>query len=279
MALVASLSGMVRGQSEGFRNVIKRAFLKKQVARSKHDRRTTPFLRRLIFSVVDREARRRYAANYCMRCFPCSAAIAMLLKQIGIQSGIVAGAFCIAEVFDDPRHLSWGGFWDRDHHVWVMTEFGEVIDLSVSQLHRHPRSARDDAIATPAIWWSDSGIMPPIFRYLPDSVVHAVADPVEAIDLDEFKIMVGLEFDRVLATSEVADIAFGSILDCMETLQAIKDAGDAWATKAFVIQRCGLPFPRWIVERETELMTCYHLNQPAPSRLAALGTLLQSGKA
>lgn len=199
-----------------------------------------------------------------MRCFQCSAAIAMLLSDLGIRSGMVAGAFCIAEVFENPRNLRWGGFWDHDHHVWAMTELGEIIDLSIGQLHLHPRSSRDDALPTPPIWWSNAGMMPPIFRYLPDTVVHALGDPVEAADLEEFRAAARSEFDRVLQTVDVADVVFGPVLDGMETLQAMKDVGDAWATKTFEVQRYGLPLPPWISERERELMTYHRLKQPAP---------------
>lgn len=258
--------------------MIKPAFLKKQVERSKRRRRTTPFLRRLIFSVVDNEARRRYADKYCMRCFQCSAAIVMLLKHLGIQSSMVAGAFCIAEVFDDVRDLRWGGFWDRDHHVWAMSEFGEVIDLSIGQLHRHPRGTRDDAIPTPPIWWTDAGVMPPIFRYLPDTVVHALADPTEIADLNEFKIAVRSKLHQVLETFEVAEITFGPVVDCVDTLQAMMDARDRWATNAFAVQEYDLPFPPWIAEREAELLECHRLNRPPPSRLAAIGNFFGVGR-
>lgn len=258
--------------------MIKPAFLKKQVDRSKRDYRTAPFLRRLIFSVVEHEARRRYATKYCMRCFRCSAAIVMLLKHLGIQSGMVAGAFCIAEVCGDIRDLRWGGFWDRDHHVWAMSEFGEVIDLSIGQLHRHPRATRDGAIPTPPIWWADAGVMPPIFRYLPDTVVHALADSAEIVDLEEFKSAVTSEFDHVLERSEIADIAFGPILDGMGTLQAMTDAGEPWATNVFVVQRYDLPLPPWVAEREAELLEHHRLNRHAPSRLAGCGMFLGTGQ-
>lgn len=198
----------------------------------------------------------------------------MLLNKLGIRTGKIAGAFCIVEVFDDLRNLRWGGFWDRDHHVWAMTDFGEVIDVSISQLHHHPAASRNDAIPTPAIWWTDAGVMPPIFRYLPDTPVHSLADAAEAVDLLQFETQVMAEFEKTLATSAVADVSFGPILDCMETLQTMKDSGEVWATKAFAVQQLRLPFPAWITTREEELVECWRAKRPVPSRLMRNGDFL-----
>lgn len=79
--------------------MIKSAFIEKQVERSKRERRTSPFLRRLVMNVVDRSASEFLGNAYSTRCFACSAAIEMLLKDLGIRCAMTGGAMCIVEDF------------------------------------------------------------------------------------------------------------------------------------------------------------------------------------
>ena len=78
------------------------------------------------------------------------------------------GATCFAEVFHEASVGGWGGFWGHDHHIWVVTELREYVDLNISLLHLHPSRSRRDGIAVPAIWWDDAAHWPPVIRYLPE---------------------------------------------------------------------------------------------------------------
>lgn len=255
--------------------MIKRAFLKKQVERSKCERRTSPFLRRLIMGVVDRSASEHYGSTYPTRCVQCSTALSMLLRDIGIRNFLTLGALCIVEVFIDGSPPMWGGFWNRDHHMWMTSEFGEIVDLTVSKLHQHPASQRREAFAAPPIWWSDCSAFPPIFRYLPDSPANPdVADREGSADLSKFLILVRRRFAETLERADVAEIARPQILDGPETLQRLLDSGDEWTKGAFAVQQFRVPFPDWIVEREAELMECWRTRRRAPSRLAKFGDVI-----
>lgn len=255
--------------------MIKPAFLKRQSEKSLQEKRTSPFLRRLVFQVVDAAARGHYADAYPTKCFQCSAAIATLLDGFGIRSRMMAGAVCIAETSEGemPR---WGGFWDQDHHVWLMTGFGELVDLSIGVLHRHPASSRADGHPNPPLWWTDPGVWPPIIRYLPDTEVHRLADPAERADLDRFRSRAIDDLGALTADGTVEDISFGPILDGMATLDGLTQAGNPWARRAYAIQRHRVPHPPWIRRREEELMEAWRQRRPASSHLRQVPGVLET---
>lgn len=82
--------------------MIKPGFIKAQVAKPAANGETSNFLRRLVFSVVDRVAKAHYGPLYSTKYFQVSAAIQAVLDRLGIESRLWIGAVCIAEVFDEP---------------------------------------------------------------------------------------------------------------------------------------------------------------------------------
>jgi len=85
-------------------------FIEKQLEKSFAQRRTSPFLRRLLFSPLDQAARQHYGDHYPMKCVQCAAVTTTILRSWGIKCGAHVGAMCIAEAFDDPHDFQWGGF-------------------------------------------------------------------------------------------------------------------------------------------------------------------------
>ena len=132
--------------------MIKKRFIDRQIEKSAAGKRATPFLRRLVFQTVDAVSRSHYARDYSMKCVQTAAATKMLLAKMGIDSRLTMGAVCFPKILDGGQFAGWAGFWDADHHVWLETEFNEVVDLSISQLHDHPRTIERE-MQTPAIWW------------------------------------------------------------------------------------------------------------------------------
>lgn len=246
--------------------MIKRSFLTKQTERSLRERRTSPFLRRLAFQVVDAEAREHYGDTYPMRCFQCSAATGAVLREFGIGSRLLAGAVCVAQV-GERKPPRWAGFWDQDHHVWLMTDFGELVDLSVGVLHRHPAAGGPDDLPNLPLWWTDPGTWPPVIRYLPDTEVHDLGDPDDAADLRLFERQVLARLAGMLRDGTVDDATFGPILDGLDTLNAMTKAGAPWASQAFLMQRHGVPLPPWVRAREAELMNAWASRRSPTSRL------------
>lgn len=249
--------------------MIKPAFLKAQTLKSRQMGQTSLFLRRLIFSTVDRLAKNRYGEDYPIRCLQTSVAVQSLLASLGIRSELWLGALCAAGPHEDPTAATWAGFWGQDHHVWLRTEFNELVDLSVSQLHLHPRSIRDDGIAMPPVWWDDIGGWPPIIRYLPDSRIGEVSLPApDETDLAEFRTDIMVAFGEQTKHARVDQITFGPILDNVDTMNRLTAQGHPWLVGALAFLGHGVSFPPWIQAREAELNAAYKLKIRAPSQLA-----------
>ena len=117
-------------------------FIKAEIDKSKQDRSTSPFLRKFIFKIVDEAAKTIYGKNYSDRCAQTSEAIKYLLNALDIKSKIFVGSVCILEVYKRKSEVGfcWGGFWDDQSHLFNITEFSELVDLTISQLHLNQKS-------------------------------------------------------------------------------------------------------------------------------------------
>ena len=247
--------------------MIKPSFIKKQVEKATRVGATSPVLRSLVFSVVDRVAQAHYGDQYPLKCLQTAAATQQLLATIGIKSSLWGGAVCFAEVFDDASDISWGGFWGEDHHVWVITEFKEYVDLSISRLHQHPKSRRTDGVPVPAVWWDDITQWPPVIRYLPDNPVRIGLEGQDAADLTRFLHRVERGFSDVLAHGQIDALKFAPLLAGPDSMNDLYAQGLPWAVRSYVIQERNIPFPSWIVEREEELWRAWEAGTTAPSRM------------
>lgn len=248
---------------------MKKRFLNAQIQNSFRFRRTSPFLKRLIFSVVDRVAESVYGDHQSMKCMQVSQGVIDLLAEFNISAKLYAGALCAAEIWDNGKSGSWGGFWGQDHHFWAVTEFGEFADCNMGRLHEHPALRRPDAIPIPPVWWSEIGSWPPVIRYLPDTVVHHIEldDDSEVKLFNEFRETLKTEFSHVIGSAEAQDIVFRPILEDMNTMNALHERGEPWLNAAIMFQDHEVPFPEWIRLREKELTAAYKEGRSAPSRL------------
>jgi hypothetical protein len=173
---------------------------------------------------------------------------------MGIAATLFTGAVCFAEVFkEEDSVVGWSGFWDKDHHVWAVTEFGELVDLTVSELHLHPASKRRDAVPVPAVWWDDLELWPRVIRYLPEGPISIALPCDEMIDLDEFKANVLDVMNRVLNESAVNEIIFHPIMEGVNSINLLTKEGNLWLSKSLKFQDINVPFPEWIQKRENEL--------------------------
>jgi hypothetical protein len=237
--------------------VIKSGFLEAQSAKSLAQKKTTPFLRRLIASTIDRAAQEHYGAAYPMKCVQTSHAVVRLLDQFKIGGRLCEGGLCAAMVHEDSRFDGWGGFWDGNHHVWAMTRFGELVDLSISQMHRHARAGRSDALAVPAMWWDDKSAALPVIRYLPDNFFMNVAfsDETAAADLESFENRVQQILEEKLERQDVHQVVFGALLENMDGARSLHKRGHPWLTRAIAFHNRKAPLPRWVAEREARLIS------------------------
>ena len=239
--------------------MIKNSFIKKQAEKSRNEKKTSAFLRRLIFSVVEDSLKSHYGGDYSMKCLQSSVTIRELLDVFSINAKEYTGALCVSQVLDDDlRPVSWNGFWGDDHHVWVMTEFGELVDLTISALHLHPMSRNHKQEPTPSIWWNDTGKWPSILRYLPGGAVNICVPDQDKEDLETFKGLLFSNYEKTITNSDVKDVVFAPILDDMDSLNDLYSKGNTWARKSFLMQEANIPHPSWVRERENQLMEEYY---------------------
>lgn len=245
---------VLRIDKDAENTVIKSSFLKKQIIKSKRQRITAPFLQRLVFTTVDQVARDHYESDYPMKCLQTAAAVGMLLDNLGIKNRLLTGAACFAEAFEQSGVVTWGGFWDRDHHVWLVTVFGELVDLSISQMHRHPKRNRADGIPVLPIWWDDRDVLPSMICYLPDGPVKiGFDDPEDTEDLKIFLEKVCSRFNETTASGHVDDVKFSPILTNLRVMHELHERGHPWLVRVLLFQDRAVPFPLWIQRREAEL--------------------------
>jgi hypothetical protein len=247
-------------------------FLNAQIEKSFADKQTALFLKRLVFHTVDMCAREHYQSAYSLKCLQTSVATQDCLKNLGIRSQLFAGAVCFAQVFKDESIVGiWGGFWDKNHHIWLYTEFDEFIDLSITQHTQHPACTRSDGIAPPAIWWKNVTRWPSVIHYLPDMPIWASAGNPDGVkDLNAFQAMVSSKFHNVIEALEESQIVFPAILEGMESMHALHEQGHPWLVGAKRFEQRGIPFPEWIQMREAELAEARKINQIPPSRLSKI---------
>ena len=249
--------------------MIKRQFIKKQTKKSHHTKCTSLFLRRLIFQTVDVVTRAHYGNEYCMKCLQTSTGVQILLADMGIKSRLTFGAVCAPKLLKTGKFGGWTGFWDDDHHVWLETEFGEVVDLSISQLHEHPNTKIPE-LQTPAVWWNQKHGWPPIIRYLFDTQVDSIklTNLDDQTDYEYFSDKVQDEFSTALEDKSVQDIAFSPLLGDANQLKAWAEENDPWATGALTVLKYQIAFPPWIVDRQWEIESALDQGKLPKSRLS-----------
>lgn len=255
--------------------MIKKRFIDRQIEKSAAARRTTPFLRRLVFQTVDTVSRSHYAKDYSMKCVQSAAAMKMLLAKMGIGSRLTMGAVCFPKVTISGQFAGWTGFWGAAHHVWLETEFNEVVDLSISQLHEHPRTNGEE-MQTPAIWWDQEYGWPPIILYLFDTYAGGVdfGDTVDQKSYEQFAEKVHGSFSSVLADKTIEDVTFSPLLGDFDQLNMWTEQCHPWATAALTVLDNQIPFPPWIVDRQKEIELALAQGRYPTSRLSGREDLI-----
>ncbi|MEZ8402563.1 hypothetical protein AB4242_11550 [Vibrio splendidus] len=235
--------------------MIKKAFIDKQAVKAQNEQRTPDFLRRLCFTVVESVLRQHYSDSYSMRCLQASLAISSILKRLGIKSQTFVGEVCVSQVFCDSKLApNWNGFWGDDHHVWLMTEFGELVDLTIKYLHLHPVTKGNSQLEMPAIWWSDVSRWPHVIKYLPQGAISVKLPNEEMIDLDVFLTKVDQELSQFLKSNSVQQVVFSPVLHGPESMNDLYSQGNPWLVRSAELQDGKLPYPQKVLERERELL-------------------------
>lgn len=215
-------------------------------------------LKKVIFHIVRNALIKVYGENYSIRCLQSSLAIIEIFNYYKVKSVIVEGNVCFALVYGkNPFQISWGGFWDKDHHYWVMSQFQDIIDLTIAQFHLHPNTLIEDQIPILPIWWTPAEISPKLFKYLPDRY----GNPKEQLEKDESDKIKKLK-DIILYEIEHGDINLADvdkieIVTDMTKLNSLYNNGNIWIC-AVADMNNQIEFPEFIKAKEKILIKDYY---------------------
>ena len=219
---------------------------------------TTPLLRHIIATTITRTTNRVYKGNAPLKCMQSAAGIQHLLARVGIESKMIAGAVCFAKVDAVTREvMGWSGFWNKDHHVWIVTGFEELVDISIAFLNDHPLT-KGEELAPPALWWPGSLGQPHFFRYLSDVRVDTQEfSGEEALLFSKFMEELDRDFDRICANLNPAEFHFAGLLGGEGELSRLLDERHPYLMVAVNQTPSILELPKWIVERQKEMEVAY----------------------
>lgn len=239
--------------------VLLRKNILSEIKKSKDEKSVTDFLKRFILSIVELALMDVYGDNYSTRCLQSSIGIKKLLEDFGINSKLIEGACCFSNIKgSNPYMCSWAGFWDKDHHIWLITEFFEIVDFTISKLNQHPSFVHNENVQSiPVLWWSPADLTPPIFKYVPrnlNTIVNVELFGEEMEELNRFLDKVDEIKVEKLKTDNYDFIYQNGILEGPESLNTFILKGNHWACGSLIIQQKNISFPNWIIEKDQELL-------------------------
>jgi hypothetical protein len=231
------------------------SFINEQLEKSRQEKYTAPFIRRFVFQVVDKALRLHYGNNYSSCCLQSSAAIKQILNRFGISAKLFSGSLCVIEIFQTGNQTgwAWGGFWNSDHHIFTLTEYSDLIDLTISQLYQHPHNNIKDSFPIHPFWWTPINKWPPLIKYLPERPIDIELPDLEMQDFNNFLKRVNDITDDFLKNSTSDDILFFPIISGIDSLNELTELGDPWLFWSRKIVEKGVDFPEWIIQKENEI--------------------------
>lgn len=231
--------------------------LKNEIRKSKTNKRTTLELKKYLLTLTSNELINHYGENYSDRCLQASLGIKYLLACLGIKSHLVTGAACIPTASKLHHDIGWQGFWDQDHHHWLVNDLGELVDLTIHQVNLHPRSANTQRYDPPPIWWNNCSNVPAIIKYLPQTTYNfrqtfTLEEPQENEKMIAFLESIKSENSRFL--KKYSDSKFEKVLCSVSNLAEWETEEDSWTKGMRYYNDNFVPLPHWIIMREQELL-------------------------
>jgi len=195
-------------------------------------------LRLLLFEAIRRALDEHYGDLASIKCLQASAALQGLLADLGFGARSVLGWVCASQVFDGSDQLGFAGFWGRDHHTWIETEFGEFADFTISLLHRHPSSSRPDALPLHPVWWTKPREVFPCLVYRRLGYLTRRLSPEEEADLVDFQACARRTWSDLMEIRDGSAIQVTMLLEGEESLNFLHERGDPWSTRSLALLDC-----------------------------------------
>jgi hypothetical protein len=219
--------------------------LEAELETSRTARATSRFLKVLTFQIVKRALTEHFGENYSYCCLQSSVAIKQVLENFGIKSSLIMGGVCLPVVSKGVKFKSgWHGFWGEHHHFWVITEFDEIVDLTIAQINLHPKSPGPDYVDPYPVWTNDARFYSNVFMYMPKG-----PGPEGLVDR-QFLCTVQNYTEAYIANPSRDLDAEMTIVEGIQTCQALLPR-DEWARKTR--QALEDPLPSWVEEEVRRL--------------------------
>lgn len=234
--------------------------VEKELRRVKANKKCTSEFQRYILSLTASALEKTYGSNFSDQCLQSSLGIQMALKHYGITSTLIEGALCIPTASLERSNSVWQGFWNNHHHYWLVTEFDELIDLTISQINSHPATGKERRADPPAFWFHDVSYLPAIFKYLPSDVIpHEAETFLEDKSDNELlqQYLAVLKSTLSLNNKILYHPRVETILNSTDDLTSWHKKGDKWSQICWQYNVNEIPLPAWIVNRENELLKLF----------------------
>ena len=199
-----------------------------EVDKSKLQHRTTSFLLQFVFLIIEKSLKSAFGQNYSDKCLQSSYGINHLLNKIGIESDIYKCELKALEVYelDGEIKFCWGGFSDESYHVFLMTQFSEIVDFTFSLLYKDPNLINKNVYKTHPIWWCSDSNIPDYIQYknftklnIEDSFKQSATDFIDLLDK---------QFKDTIHNHGEKDIEYYPILINEKTINELIKQKDPW---------------------------------------------------
>ena len=233
--------------------MIAEEYLRSLIGEAQAARLTPLFVRRLLFAVADLALRKEFGNTFAERTLESALAVKMLLKQFEIEADPFLVDVCYANLYEGTGEYGWSGFWDKEDHIILVTQFGEIVDLPVSRRHEHPDNRRTDALPIPAVWWNPSEAMPSHFLYLPKGRLSLDIAVEDKKRMDAFLQSVSETGNDVIGKADSSDELYAPILIGEQSIQKLREANHPWVLAADNAKIDNWPLPDYMQKRMEEL--------------------------
>jgi hypothetical protein len=172
---------------------------------------------------------------------------------------MVVGSVCVIEIFKENEKINWqwGGFWNEEHHIFAISEFSDLIDLTISQLHLHPNSENRNFFPLLPFWWSPLTKWPPLIKYIPEKNAELHLNEREMSEIENFLATVSKTADELKTNMQIEEIEQFPLLTGSDSLNYYTEQGNEWLVWAKKIAYKGISLPEAIIEKERAVINSF----------------------
>ncbi len=192
-----------------------------------------------------------YGLNYADLCLQSSLIVKRLLEIQGIRSKLIFGAVCTLGIPENGNvnDFVWFGFWGEGHHFFVCTEYYEIVDLTVSQMHLHKSKSSKKYLQLPAFFIDGAKLSTDLILYLPEISTLSGLEGDELVKL-QLAITKAEEFAR---TNEISSTIVRNAVFDLDDLERMRDEGHPWVLHSTAFRKLEIPLPSWVINRIEQL--------------------------